>query len=154
MIVLLIWATVRRSPTVFVACLALPLSVLFVEEILKPLIDRTWELPDSVPTYPSGTTAGVAAWTTLVWLLAVPSVRSAGLRLGLAIALGAVAALTAVAVIGAHRHLPLDAVGGIAAGIGFVLAWAAIIDVVSGSHRERTVRRPPRASSEPAISPD
>lgn len=137
-VVLLIWAAVRRSPTVFVACLALPAAVLFVEEILKPLVDRTWELPDSVATYPSGTATGVAAWTTLVWLLAVPSVRSAGLRLGFAIALGAVTVLTAIAVVGDRRHLPLDSLGGVAAGIGFVLAWAAVIDVVTGAHRDRS----------------
>ncbi len=137
-IALLIWAAVRRRPPELIACLAAPAAVVFVELILKPLVDRTWELPDSVPTYPSGTTAGVAAWTTLVWLLASPSVRSAGLRLGLAIALAAVTGLTAIAVVGAHRHLPLDAVGGICAGVGFVLAWAAAIDVVTGAHRERS----------------
>jgi membrane-associated phospholipid phosphatase len=137
-IALLIWAAVRRSPAELIACLAVPAVVGFVELILKPLVDRTWELPDSVPTYPSGTAAGVAAWTTLIWLLAMPSVRSAGLRLGLAIALAAVAGLTAIAVVGAQRHLPLDALGGIAAGVGFVLAWAAIIDVVTGAHRDRT----------------
>jgi membrane-associated phospholipid phosphatase len=147
-IALLIWAAVRRSPTVFVACLALPASVLLVEEILKPLVDRTWELPDSVPTYPSGTATGVAAWTTLVWLLAVPSVRSTGLRIGLAIALGAVTALTAVAVVGAHRHLPLDSVGGVAVGVGFVLLWAALIDVVTGAHRA------PARAPDPVLSPD
>ena len=140
-IALLIWAAVRRRPAELLACLAVPAVVGFVELILKPLVDRTWELPDSVPTYPSGTAAGVAAWTTLIWLLAMPSVRSAGLRLGLAIALAAVTGLTAIAVVGAHRHLPLDALGGIAAGVAFVLAWAALIDVVTGAHRDRNPGR-------------
>lgn len=136
-IALALWAAVRRSPTELLACAAVPAAVVLAEAVLKPLVDRTWELPNSAPTYPSGTAAGVAAWTTLTWLLAAPQARSAGLRLGLAITLGAITALTAIAVVGAHRHFPLDAVGGVAIGMGTVVATCALIDVVTGAHRER-----------------
>ena len=71
-----LWALVWRSPAELVACVSVPVAVVFVELVLKPLVDRTWQLADSVPTYPSGTAAGVAAWTTLTWLLAMPAVRS------------------------------------------------------------------------------
>jgi membrane-associated phospholipid phosphatase len=146
LIALALWALVRRSPTELIACAAVPAAVVLVEAVLKPLVDRTWELPNSAPTYPSGTACGVAAWTTLVWLLAAPQVRSAGVRLGLAITLGALTTLTALAVVGAHRHLPLDAVGGVAVGIGTVLATCAVIDVVTGAHRARA---PASASARP-----
>lgn len=136
-IALALWAAVRRSPTELIACAAVPAAVVLVEMVLKPLVDRTWELSDSAPTYPSGTAAGVAAWATLAWLMAVPQVRSAGLRLGLALVLGAITVLTAIAVVGAHRHFPLDAIGGVAVGIGTVLATCAVIDVVTRAHRDR-----------------
>jgi membrane-associated phospholipid phosphatase len=145
LVALAIWAAVRRRPTELIACAAAPAAVVLVEAVLKPLVGRTWELPDSAPTYPSGTAAGVAAWCTLVWLLAAPQVRSTGLRLGLAITLGAVTMLTGLAVVGAHRHLALDALGGAAVGVGTVLATCALIDVVTGAHRARApASRPAR----------
>lgn len=134
-LLLALWAVVRRSAPALVACAAVPASVLIVEQALKPLVDRTWELPTSAPTYPSGTAAGVAAWTTLTWLLAAPAIRSRALKLALAAALLLVAGLTAVAVVGAHRHFLYDAIGGAAAGTGIVLAWCALIDVSTGAHR-------------------
>ena len=48
-----------------------PGAVVFVEAILKPIVDRHY-ICGTTLYYPSGTAAGVAAWTTLVWLLAVP----------------------------------------------------------------------------------
>ena len=50
----------------------MPGAVILVEQILKPIVDRRCYHVDSTPYYPSGTAAGVAAWTTLTWLLAVP----------------------------------------------------------------------------------
>jgi membrane-associated phospholipid phosphatase len=135
-IALALWAAVRRNPGELVACAAVPAAVVIVEAVLKPLVGRTWELPHSASTYPSGTAAGVAAWTALTWLFAAPAVRSAGLRVGLAITLGAVTMVTAVAVVGAHRHFPLDALGGVAVGVGTVLVTAALIDVIAGAHRQ------------------
>ena len=79
--------------------------------------------------------AGVAAWTTLTWLLAVPLLRRPGQRIALGIALGALTLLTSASVIGADKHFPFDAVGGVATGMGVVLSCCGIIDRVTGAHR-------------------
>lgn len=129
-----IWASARQSWPALIACASVPGAVVFVELILKPIVDRryAWYLPS---TYPSGTAAGVAAWTTLTWLLAVPVLKSARARLMLALVLAALASLTAVAVVAMDKHLPLDAVGGAATGMGVVLACTAVIDLITHAHR-------------------
>jgi membrane-associated phospholipid phosphatase len=128
------WAIARRSWPVLIACATVPGAVLIVEQILKPIVHRQDRWHDAL-YYPSGTAAGVAAWATLVWLLAVPLIRSPRLRLVLALGLGALTILTAMAVIGSDKHLPLDTVGGIAAGMVIVLACASLIDRITGAHR-------------------
>lgn len=145
-IALAVWAIARRSWPALVACATVPGAVVIVEEILKPIVDRqdAWH---EVLYYPSGTAAGVAAWTTLTWLLAVPVIRKPGLRVALASGLGTLTALSAVAVVASDRHLPLDAVGGVAAGMAVVLACAALIDLVTGAHRE-----PVAATNEPGVA--
>jgi membrane-associated phospholipid phosphatase len=132
-VALAVWAIARRSWPALIACATVPGAVLLVEAILKPLVDRRYAL-DSTLYYPSGTAAGVAAWTTLTWLLAVPVVRRPALRLALAVALAGLTALTAVSVVAMDKHLPLDAVGGVATGMAVVLACAAIIDLVTHAH--------------------
>jgi membrane-associated phospholipid phosphatase len=145
---LALWASVRRSWPALIACATVPGAVVLVEQILKPLVDRRYYDLDSTLHYPSGTAAGVAAWTTLVWLLAVPLIRRPALRLALAIALFALTALTALSVVAMDKHLPLDAVGGAATGMGVVLACAAVIDLVTGAHRQpRADERAPRAAA-------
>jgi membrane-associated phospholipid phosphatase len=128
-----IWAVARRSWPALIACAAVPGAVVVVELFLKPIVDRryAWYLPS---TYPSGTAAGVAAWTTLAWLLAVP-LLSPRRRLILALVLGAMTSFTAVAIVAAEKHLPLDAVGGVALGIAVVLASTAVIDLITHAHR-------------------
>jgi membrane-associated phospholipid phosphatase len=128
------WAIARRSWPALIACATVPGAVLIVEQILKPIVHRQDRWHDAL-YYPSGTAAGVAAWATLVWLLAVPLIRSPRLRLVLALGLGALTILTAMAVIGSDKHLPLDTVGGIAAGMVIVLACASLIDRITGAHR-------------------
>ncbi len=132
-VALAVWAIARRSWPALIACATVPGAVLLVEAILKPIVDRRYAL-DSTLYYPSGTAAGVAAWTTLTWLLAVPVVRRTGLRIALAAALAALTALTAVSVVAMDKHLPLDAVGGVATGMAVVLACATIIDLVTHAH--------------------
>ncbi|MGZ6975133.1 MAG: hypothetical protein ACXVKQ_14415 [Acidimicrobiia bacterium] len=134
-VVLAIWAISRRSWPALVACATVPGAVLIVELILKPIVDRRYIWGHGALYYPSGTAAGVAAWTTLMWLLAVPLLHSSRARLGLALALGALAVLDAVAVVASAKHLPLDAIGGVATGMAVVLACAALIDLVTGAHR-------------------
>jgi membrane-associated phospholipid phosphatase len=132
---LALWASVRRSWPALVACATVPGAVILVEQILKPIVDRRYYHFDSTLYYPSGTAAGVAAWTTLAWLLAVPMIRRPALRLALAIALFGLTALTAMSVVAMDKHLPLDAVGGAACGMAVVLACAVIIDLVTHVHR-------------------
>jgi membrane-associated phospholipid phosphatase len=134
---LALWASVRRSWPALVACATVPGAVILVEQILKPIVDRRYYHFDSTLYYPSGTAAGVAAWTTLAWLLAVPMIRRPALRLALAIALFGLTALTAMSVVAMDKHLPLDAVGGAACGMAVVLACAAIIDLVTHVHQRR-----------------
>jgi membrane-associated phospholipid phosphatase len=131
---LALWASVRRSWPALIACATVPGAVILVEQILKPIVDRRYYHFDSTLYYPSGTAAGVAAWTTLTWLLAVPMLKRPALRLALAIALFGLTALTAMSVVAMDKHLPLDAVGGAACGMGVVLACAAIIDLVTHAH--------------------
>jgi membrane-associated phospholipid phosphatase len=137
---LALWASVRRSWPALIACATVPGAVILVEQILKPIVDRRYYHLDSTLYYPSGTAAGVAAWTTLTWLLAVPVIKRSGLRVALAIALFGLTVLTAMSVVAMDKHLPLDAVGGAATGMGVVLACAAIIDRVSGAHRRSQSR--------------
>jgi membrane-associated phospholipid phosphatase len=145
-VTLALWAVVRRSWPALVACATVPGAVILVEAILKPIVDRRYYHFDNTLYYPSGTTAGVAAWTTLVWLLAVPLIRRPALRLALAIAMLGLTALTAMSVVAMDKHFPLDAVGGASCGMAVVLACAAIIDLVTHAHRRlRTRRAPPRA---------
>jgi membrane-associated phospholipid phosphatase len=132
-IALAAWAIARRSWAGLIACATVPGAVIIVEGFLKPLVDRRDAWHD-VLYYPSATAAGVAAWTTLVWLLAVPLLRRPGRRLALAVALGALTTLTALAVVASDKHLPLDAVGGVAAGMAIVLGCAALIDRVTHAH--------------------
>lgn len=128
-----IWALARRSWPALIACVSVPGAVAFVELIMKPIVDRryAWYLPS---TYPSGTAAGVAAWTTLTWLLAVPLLKSSRARLVLALVLAALTSLTAVSIVGAEKHLPLDAIGGVAIGVAIVLAVCAVIDLITHAH--------------------
>jgi membrane-associated phospholipid phosphatase len=134
-IALAVWAIVRRSWPALVACATVPLAVVFVEAILKPIVDRR-HFYGTTLYYPSGTSAGVAAWTTLVWLLAMPMIRRTDLRLALTLVLAGLTALTAVSVVGAGLHFPLDAVGGVATGMGVVLGCCALIDLATGAHRK------------------
>jgi membrane-associated phospholipid phosphatase len=137
---LALWAVVRRSWPALVACATVPLAVVFVEAILKPIVDRR-HFYGTTLYYPSGTSAGVAAWTTLVWLLAMPMIRRTDLRVLLTIVLGALTVLTAVSVVGAGLHFPLDAIGGVATGMVVVLGCCALIDLATGAHRKSRAER-------------
>jgi membrane-associated phospholipid phosphatase len=147
---LALWAAVRRSWPALVACATVPGAVILVEAILKPIVDRRYYHFDTTLYYPSGTAAGVAAWTTLAWLLAVPLLKRPALRLALAVALFGLTVLTAMSVVAMDKHFPLDAVGGTACGMAVVLACASIIDLVTHAHRRGQSPRARR--SETAIS--
>jgi membrane-associated phospholipid phosphatase len=136
---LAVWAIARHSWPALVACATVPGAVLLVEQILKPLVDRRYIWGYGEHYYPSGTVAGVAAWTTLIWLMAIPLLRRPGQRLALGLALGSLVLLTSASVVGANRHFPFDAIGGVATGMGVVLACCGVIDRVTGAHRAQRV---------------
>ena len=91
----------------------MPAAVLIVEQVLKPIVDRRYVWGYGELYYPSGTVTGVAAWTTLVWLLACRCSSSAavGSRSGWCSA--GSRSLAAASVVGADRHFPFDAIGGL-----------------------------------------
>lgn len=128
-----VFALVNRRWKQLVCCASVPVAVVLVEQVLKPAIDR--HIADGFYSFPSGTATGVAAWTTLAWIIAVPALRDPLARFLLAGFLAVLTGITAVAVVGAHWHYPFDAVAGVCTGVGVVLGFAVALDVVTGAHR-------------------
>jgi len=97
-----------------VACLVgPPLALITCELVVKPAVGRTL---GGVYSYPSGSTAGVAALATVAVLATTARWRAATV---------VVAALVSVwmwtAVVFLHWHYPTDALAGLAYGVGVVL---------------------------------
>jgi membrane-associated phospholipid phosphatase len=115
---------VRRDRRRAIACLAGPLlCALSVEYLLKPWVGRRFE---GVLSYPSGTTADLAALAT-AWILAVPArVRVVFVVIG-SVAVGAMV----VAVIGLRWHLPSDALAGVVLGVGIVVLADGVLHLRS-----------------------
>ena len=121
--------TGRRRGAVL-AILAVPVSAVITDGLLKPLVHRTYI---GQVVYPSGHTATIAALaaTATVLLLAPPRPEIARL---LRVLILAVAYLVCVAVvigvIAVRFHYFTDTVAGAAVGIGTVCGLALILDVV------------------------
>lgn len=100
-----------------VACAASPvIAVVVVQYLAKPLVGR--HLGAGGPSsFPSGTVAAVAALATAATLVVPALLRPAVGLIGAA----ATAAATA-AVVALRWHYPTDALGGVAVGVGAVLA--------------------------------
>jgi membrane-associated phospholipid phosphatase len=129
-----------------VACLIGPLlAVVLVEYSFKPLVGRHFE---GVLSYPSGTTANVAALAT-AWVLAVPRRARAAV-----IAAGALVTVAmSVAVTGLRWHYPSDALGGVVLGIGTVVLVDGVLHLFEIRHRSRTaVPTPTSGASAPGTS--
>lgn len=112
------------------SCLVGPITaVLVVEYVLKPIVDRRYEV---VLTFPSGTTTVVASVAT-AWVIAVPvRLRS------VAVVVGAfLVALECIAVVALQWHYPSDAVCGAIFGIGAVLLIDGLLHVAAASLRAR-----------------
>ena len=126
------------------ACLVGPgLSVVLVEWLLKPVIARRFA---GVPTFPSGTTTVVASVAT-AWALAVPR-RFAPM----AMVIGAfLVGLECIAVTALQWHLPTDALGGVAVGVGVVLVVDGLLHLALPSHRVEAgpPKRPDAAGATP-----
>jgi membrane-associated phospholipid phosphatase len=97
-------------------------ALLVSEHVAKPLVQRTYygEL-----TFPSGSVTAVSATAFAMWLALYPLLgkraRNTVLVLGVAWTL-----LMSLAVVGAHWHTPLDAVGSVLLSVGIVSAGAAV----------------------------
>jgi hypothetical protein len=110
-----------------VACLVgPPLALVTCELVVKPAVGRTL---GGVYSYPSGSTAGVAALATVAVLATAVRWRTATV---------VVAALVSLwmwtAVVFLHWHLPTDALAGLAYGVGVVLvtdgaAWRIAVRI-------------------------
>ncbi len=116
--------TVRRDRPRAVACLVgPPLALALCELVVKPAVGRT--LGGSL-TYPSGSTVGAAALGAAVVLATPERLRAVAVPVVAVYSLG-----MAVAVVALRWHFPIDAVAGLAWGVGVVLVadasawWAA-----------------------------
>ena len=120
-------AVFRRDRPRAVACLIGPtLALVTCELVVKPAVGRTL---GGVYSYPSGSTAGVAALSTVAVLATVARWRGATV---------VVASLVSLwmwtAVVFLHWHYPTDALAGLAYGVGVVLvtdgaAWKIAVRV-------------------------
>ena len=101
-------------------------ALLVSEHVAKPLVQRTYY---GDLTFPSGHVTAVSATALAMWLALYPlfgkRARNLMLMLGIAWTL-----LMSLAVVGAHWHTPLDAVGSILLSVGIVTAGAAILEPI------------------------
>ena len=101
-------------------------TLLICDHGIKPLVQRTYygEL-----TFPSGHVTAVSATALAMWLALGPLLgrqpRYVTLVLG-----GAWVLLMSLAVVGAHWHTPLDAIGSVLLSVGVVTAGAAVFEPV------------------------
>ena len=132
--------TGRRRGAVL-AILAVPVTAVITDWLLKPLVHRTYI---GQVVYPSGHTATISALaaTVTVLLLASPRPAAAGpLRvLILAVACLAVAAVV-IGVIAVRFHYFTDTVAGAAVGIGTVCGLALVLDLIPAVRPSRIPRR-------------
>ncbi len=104
------------------ACAAAPvLAVLIVQDLAKPLVGRHLGITGSA-SYPSGTVAATAALFTAVTLVVPTLARPAVAMVAAAVTVGVCAAVVVL-----RWHYPTDALGGVAVGVGAVLALDALL---------------------------
>ena len=99
-------------------------ALLVSEHVVKPLVQRTYygEL-----TFPSGNVTAVSATAIAMWLALYPLLGKRARNLTLAIGVAWVLLMSS-AVVGAHWHTPLDAVGSVLLSFGIVSAGAAVFE--------------------------
>ena len=100
------------------------IAFLISEHVAKPLVHRTYyeEL-----TFPSGSVTAVSAVTLAMWLALSPVIAKPARWIGLVIGC-AWTLLTAIAVVGALWHTPLDALGSMLLSIGIVTGGVAFYE--------------------------
>ena len=99
-------------------------ALLMSEHVAKPLVQRTYygEL-----TFPSGSVTAVSATALALCFALGPRLGRRARHVALAIGVAWIL-LISLAVIGAHWHTPLDAVGSILLSVGIVTAGAAVFE--------------------------
>jgi hypothetical protein len=102
-------------------------ALVISEHVVKPLVQRTYygEL-----TFPSGSVTAVSATVLAICFALGPHLGARPRNVVVAIGVAWIL-LTSMAVIGAHWHTPLDAVGSILLSVGVVTAGAAIFESAS-----------------------
>jgi len=133
---LALWSALRRSWRELAACAAAPLTVLVVQVVLKPAIDRTIGGHDGY-SFPSGHASATTAWVVLAILLVMPVFPDLVSRLCL-LAVGTVTVgWSVVSVVALHWHYPVDAAAGVLTGLAIVLGWCALVDRVADRIADR-----------------
>ncbi len=127
---LVIWSALRRSWRELAACAAAPLTVLVVQAVMKPAIDRTIGA-DNGQSFPSGHASATAAWVTLAIILVAPVLPDRISRIGLVLVGAVTCAWSTVSVVALDWHYPIDAAAGVLTGVGIVVAWCAVVDPVA-----------------------
>jgi hypothetical protein len=114
---------------VLYALLALA-AFLINEHVAKPLVGRTYfgEL-----TFPSGSVTVACATAFAMWLALFPLLRKHA-RVAMALLGLAWVGLMSIAVVGAHWHTPLDAVGSVILSVGIVAAGGAVLELPAVRH--------------------
>jgi membrane-associated phospholipid phosphatase len=125
LVIALVIALRRRAPLRVAAYAVLAASaVLISENIAKPFVQRTYE---AELTFPSGHVTAASASALALWLALYPLVGKRARNIVLA--LGIVwTVLMSLAVVGAHWHTPVDAVGSILLSVGIVSAGAVAVE--------------------------
>jgi membrane-associated phospholipid phosphatase len=126
--ILALIAWLSRDKVGAVTCVVAPVvAVVVVELVAKPLVDRHIQ-GTSALSYPSGTVTAIAALAAAA-VIAVPAVAKGAVAvLGVVLIL-----LSCMAVVVLRWHFPTDAMGGVAVGVGAVLAADGFLRLVRRS---------------------
>jgi membrane-associated phospholipid phosphatase len=136
---LALWAALRRSWRELAACAAAPLTVIVVQAVLKPGINRTIGVHSS-DSFPSGHSSATTAWVVLAILLVLPVFPDRVSRICLVTVGTITIAWSVLAVVALRWHYPVDAVAGVLTGLAVVIGWCAIVDRVADRVSDRLDR--------------
>jgi hypothetical protein len=125
----------------------LALAAFFINEHLaKPLVGRTY---DGELTFPSGSVTAACAMAFAMWLALFPVLKRHA-RIATALLGLAWVGLMSLAVVGAHWHTPLDAVGSVFLSVGIVAAGGAVLELPSVRRVTDMSRERPKTETKPS----
>ena len=129
LVISLVLGIARRSLLRVVVYAAIAATAFLISEhVAKPVVQRSYyeEL-----TFPSGSVTAVSATSLAMWLAFYPLIGKTARIITLVIG-GAWTLSTALAVVGALWHTPLDVLGSLLLSIGLVTGGAAIFERMTG----------------------